>query len=99
MSQETGKRISSFRKKFRSQNFECAKFFLIFFAESLVSHLKKVSNIVVVEQKLLGVRLIAAVVNVLVEVSLQSQERFSDHAGVVGVEFDSFDQNTSEKIH
>lgn len=95
MSQVAGKRIFELSKYFRSDSFESGNFTLRGFSQKQVfSHLEEVSDVVVVEQKLLCIRLIAAVVNVLVEVSLQTQEGFSYHARVVGVELDSFDQNT-----
>lgn len=54
------------------------------------SHLEKLSHSIVVEQKLLSIRLVATVVDVLIEVPLQTEESFSDHAGIIGVELDTF---------
>lgn len=62
------------------------------------SHLEKFSNRLVVEQKLLSVRLVAAVVHVLVKVPLQAQKRLTDHTRIVSVELDSFDQNTGTTL-
>lgn len=55
------------------------------------AHLEKFSDRLVVEQKLLSIRLVAAVVYVLVEVPLQAQKRLADHTRVVRVELDAFD--------
>lgn len=61
------------------------------------AHLKKFSDFIIVEQKLLSVRLVAAVVHVLVKVPFQTQKCLSNHTRIVRIELDALDQNAGNR--
>lgn len=65
---------------------------------SLFTHLKEFSHSIIVKQILLSVRLITTVVHVLIEVPLQAKKRLANHARIVSIEFDTFNQDTKGQI-
>lgn len=50
-------------------------------------------------EKLLSIRLVPTVVDVHVEIPLQSEERLADHVRFVRVKLDAFDEHSALVVH